>query len=63
MLDWLEMGIGTTLGIAAVRELAVMQTIRITNVPILFTCSTELHQALIVAMLLLGAVCQTYGKL
>lgn len=45
-----------TLGIAAVRELSVMQTIRITNVPVLFTCSTELRQALIVAMLLLGAV-------
>jgi Na+/glutamate symporter len=44
------------LGIAAVRELAAMQTIRITNVPVLFTCSTELRQPL------LGAVCQTMIK-
>lgn len=31
-----------TLGIAAVRELAAMQTTRITNVPVLFTCSLKL---------------------
>jgi uncharacterized phage protein (TIGR01671 family) len=35
------------LGIAAVRELAAMQTIRITDVPVLFTCSTELRQPLL----------------
>jgi hypothetical protein len=35
------------LGIAAVRELAAMQTIRITKVPVLFTCSTELRQPLL----------------
>lgn len=45
--DWEQFAIMKELEVAAVRELAAMQTIRITNVPVLFTCSTELRQPLL----------------
>lgn len=47
------------MGIAAVRELAAMQTIRITNVPVLFTCSTELRQPLLWQCRCWAQFCQT----